>query len=573
MTKSKILFLLILFIGVFLRLYGNNWDQGWHLHPDERFLTMVGNDVKIPSSFSEYLNTPTSSFNPGNKGHAFYVYGTLPLLINKVLAQQVYSDTYDQFNLLGRVLSGLADFFVIIILYKLIELVEKKLKLNTSIKYLSSFLYAIAVLPIQLSHFFTVDTFLNLFVWASFYFAVKIVLQKEKGIVWNTIFSGLFFGLALACKISAIYFVPLIGIFIFFGLVRIFSLDIRREQRSLFPTVLNFFFGMTLFLIFCYFAVRIGSPYYFETNNVFNPQLNKSFISNIQTLKSFENPLALFPPAIQWLSKSNDFQIRNIIFFGVGPIYFLFAILGGILLMRKKNGGIMVSISWIILFLLYQSFQFAKTMRYLIIIYPFLAISAAVGLWFIIHQLKLHLNRLIYLFISSFIYLIIIVWPVAFMSIYTKDQSRVTASKWMYKTIPQGSTILTEYWDDPLPLMVQDPRTRNFIGREVHIFDPDTTEKWQIIDEQLNTADYYIMSSNRGWGSIPTTPERYPIASQFYKKMLQGKGNYTLEKEFTSYPSLRYLGIPLDFPDQWAEEAFTVYDHPQVLIFKKNKTQ
>jgi len=573
MTKSKILFLLILFIGVFLRLYGNNWDQGWHLHPDERFLTMVGNDVKIPSSFSEYLNTPTSSFNPGNKGHAFYVYGTLPLLINKVLAQQVYSDTYDQFNLLGRVLSGLADFFVIIILYKLIELVEKKLKLNTSIKYLSSFLYAIAVLPIQLSHFFTVDTFLNLFVWASFYFAVKIVLQKEKGIVWNTIFSGLFFGLALACKISAIYFVPLIGIFIFFGLVRIFSLDIRREQRSLFPTVLNFFFGMTLFLIFCYFAVRIGSPYYFETNNVFNPQLNKSFISNIQTLKSFENPLALFPPAIQWLSKSNDFQIRNIIFFGVGPIYFLFAILGGILLMRKKNGGIMVSISWIILFLLYQSFQFAKTMRYLIIIYPFLAISAAVGLWFIIHQLKLHSNRLIYLFISSFIYLIIIVWPLAFMSIYTKDHSRVSASKWIYEKISYGSTILTEYWDDPLPLMVSDPRTRNYMGKEVHIFDPDSSDKWNIINEQLASADYYIMSSNRGWGSIGEASERYPTTSLFYKKMFEGTNGFMLAKEFTSYPSLRYLGIPIDFPDQWAEEAFTVYDHPQVLIFKKNKTQ
>jgi len=578
MTKSKILFLLILFIGVFLRLYGNNWDQGWHLHPDERFLTMVGNDVKIPSSFSEYLNTPTSSFNPGNKGHAFYVYGTLPLLINKVLAQQVYSDTYDQFNLLGRVLSGLADFFVIIILYKLIELVEKKLKLNTSIKYLSSFLYAIAVLPIQLSHFFTVDTFLNLFVWASFYYAVRTVVQKGRERARDIIFSGLFLGLGLACKVSAISMVPLSGLFILVGFIQIIPAKAGIQSKIFnFKKVIIHWIpasaGMTIFLLCCYFALRIGSPYYFETNNVFNPQLNKSFISNIQTLKSFENPLALFPPAIQWLSKSNDFQIRNIIFFGVGPIYFLFAILGGILLMRKKNGGIMVSISWIILFLLYQSFQFAKTMRYLIIIYPFLAISAAVGLWFIIHQLKLHSNRLIYLFISSFIYLIIIVWPLAFMSIYTKDHSRVSASKWIYEKISYGSTILTEYWDDPLPLMVSDPRTRNYMGKEVHIFDPDSSDKWNIINEQLASADYYIMSSNRGWGSIGEASERYPTTSLFYKKMFEGTNGFMLAKEFTSYPSLRYLGIPIDFPDQWAEEAFTVYDHPQVLIFKKNKTQ
>ncbi len=581
MTKNKIALFCILFLGLFLRLYGNNWDQGMHLHPDERFLTMVGIDVKIPPSFSEYLETRTSSFNPANKGHAFYVYGTLPILINKIIAQQIYSDTYDQFNLLGRFLSGLADFIVIIIIFKLVGLVEKKLKLNPSIKYLSSFLYAITVLPIQLSHFFTVDTFLNLFVWLSFYFAVKLVVIVDRhsgkrsasrigsfdsGVV--TSLSGLFLGLALACKISAIYFVPLIGVFVLFGLM-----SFRASTRNLYnihfwiPT----FVGMTCFFVFCYLAVRIGSPYYFETNTIFNPQLSKLFINNIQTLKSFDNPNAMFPPANQWIHASPFLSVTNLIFFGVGPLYFLFAVIGFFLLLKQKNNKpLLFVLIWVVGFTFTQSIQFAKTMRYLIFIYPVLAIFAAVGLSFILASLKKNKNKFGYLSISSFIYLTILVWPAAFMSIYTKDQSRVTASKWMYKTIPQGSTILTEYWDDPLPLMVQDPRTRNYIGREVHIFDPDTTEKWQIIDEQLNKADYYIMSSNRGWGSIPTTPERYPVASQFYKKMLNGKGNYSLIKEFSSYPSLRYLGIPLDFPDQWAEEAFTVYDHPLVIIFKRN---
>jgi len=155
------------------------------------------------------------------------------------------------------------------------------------------------------------------------------------------------------------------------------------------------------------------------------------------------------------------------------------------------------------------------------------------------------------------------------MSIYTKDHSRVAASKWIYEHIPPNSKITYEYWDDPLPLMVQDPATRNYKGIEIHIFDPDTKEKWQTINSQLNEADYYIMSSNRGWGSISKTPERYPIASQFYKDMFQGKRGFTLIKEFSSYPSLRYLGISIDFPDQWSEEAFTVYDHPLVYIFKK----
>jgi len=28
------------------------------------------------------------------------------------------------------------------------------------------------------------------------------------------------------------------------------------------------------------------------------------------------------------------------------------------------------------------------------------------------------------------------------------------------------------------------------------------------------------------------------------------------------------LGIPVDFPDQWSDEAFTVYDHPKVMIYQ-----
>ena len=95
--KTKLLLFCILFLGLFLRLYGTNWDQGWHLHPDERFLTMVGVAVKIPAILTQYLDQQVSSFNPGNKGFQFFVYGTFPLLINKIGAQLFSIDTYDLF--------------------------------------------------------------------------------------------------------------------------------------------------------------------------------------------------------------------------------------------------------------------------------------------------------------------------------------------------------------------------------------------------------------------------------------------------------------------------------------------
>jgi hypothetical protein len=117
-------------------------------------------------------------------------------------------------------------------------------------------------------------------------------------------------------------------------------------------------------------------------------------------------------------------------------------------------------------------------------------------------------------------------------------------------------------------LQVDNPSGKTFPGTAMPSFDPDTPKKWNTIYRMLSRSDYLILSSNRGWGSIPTDSDQYPRMTRFYADLFAGKTAYREVAQFTSYPSLRYLGIPIDFPDQWAEEAFTVYDHPEVLIFK-----
>ena len=48
---------LVLLLGFVLRFWGVNWDQGTHLHPDERFITMVATDLRIPDSLGQYFNS------------------------------------------------------------------------------------------------------------------------------------------------------------------------------------------------------------------------------------------------------------------------------------------------------------------------------------------------------------------------------------------------------------------------------------------------------------------------------------------------------------------------------------
>ncbi len=159
-----------------------------------------------------------------------------------------------------------------------------------------------------------------------------------------------------------------------------------------------------------------------------------------------------------------------------------------------------------------------------------------------------------------------------FISIYLKPHSRIQASVWVYQNIPAHSYILSELWDDGLPLSIQGYNSE-YQSYQLPVFNQDNPQKWQELAVQLAQADYYILASNRGWGSIMRVPKKYPQMSKFYEKLLAGETNYKLVAKFSSYPSLEYLGIPLTINDSWSEEAFTVYDHPEVMIFKNMDKQ
>lgn len=537
----------ILILAAFLRLYGINWDQGFHLHPDERFLTMVGNAMRIPLNLLTYFDQATSTLNPINVGYPFFVYGTFPVVLNKILAVLLGTDNYNGFTLQGRLLSGLFDTFTVYLIYKTVQLIEKQYSLPISLKFLASFFYALAVLPIQLSYFFAVDTFLNFFVFESFFFILRYSFYKNKA---DLIFSAIFLGFAFASKASAIFVIPLLAYFLLKT-----TLTQKNKIISLAVVCLIFFSSF-------YVTLRIANPYYFATNNFLNINPSHAFVQSIKTLKSLEGKDIWYPPAVQWINKTPIlFSLTNLAIFGVGVPYFLFTVIGIFSIWKKRETDLVVISLWVAAFFLYQSTQFVKTMRYFIILYPFLAILASIG--FAAFTKRLHMITKVILLLT------IIVWPLFFFSIYMHEHSRTNASKWIYQNLENNSILLGEHWDDALPLQIQETYGKNFTTLSLPVFDEDTPAKWVKINTLLAQGDYLILSSNRGWGSITTAPEKYPLMSKFYQDLFDGKLRYKKIKEFTSYPSLRYLGTSIDFPDDWAEEVFTVYDHPKVMIFKR----
>jgi 4-amino-4-deoxy-L-arabinose transferase-like glycosyltransferase len=551
LNKKKLILIAIILLGAFFRFYDLNFDQNQHLHPDERFLTLVATAMQVPPTLLTYLDPQKSTMNPALIGYTFYVYGIFPVVLDKILAIFTGNNTYNGVALLGRAISGFLDLLLVVIIFKTVELFEKRYKLQSNVKYWAAFFYAISVLPIQLSHYFAVDTFLNSFVYLSFYTILRFSFTKHYR--W-LILGGIFLGLAFASKATAIFIAPLL---------LYFFVNTYAEKRKVpMDDLKRIFMDLIFFGAVTYVVGRIADPYLFQSGNFFDVQISKLFISNLKQLQGFSAPDAWFPPGVQWIHKTPIiFGLKNLTIYGIGIGSTMCVLLGIYYLFRKIRAlDLFVTFAWVLVFSLYQSLQSVQTMRYFLILYPFLAILAGIGFTYFAKQT----NK----YIQAILLFIVILWPLLFFSIYTKPITRVSASEWIYTHIPQKSVILTESWDDALPLPLDGIPTSVYTIQELPIFDPDTQQKWQKMDSMLSQGDYYILSSNRGWGSIPTVPQRYPKMTKFYQDLFAGKTDYKKVAEFTSYPSLDYLGIPITIPDDNAEEAFTVYDHPVVMIFK-----
>lgn len=146
-------------------------------------------------------------------------------------------------------------------------------------------------------------------------------------------------------------------------------------------------------------------------------------------------------------------------------------------------------------------------------------------------------------------------------------------------------------WDDGLPLRMDgyDPYGGIYQGDlNLELYWNDDQEKFDRFVNTLNAGDHIFISSNRQWGTTTRLPERYPLTSLYYRELMgcpdeieiltcynnatsgmyEGRLGFELVATFTSYP--RLFGMEIN--TQFADEAFTVYDAPKVLIFKKTAT-
>tara|TARA_R110002073_G_scaffold4361_9_gene28747 strand:- start:6845 stop:10627 length:3783 start_codon:yes stop_codon:yes gene_type:complete len=526
-------------IGIVLRVTTLSWDAGALLHADERYLVMLLTALEWPTSVAQYLNSAESPLNPLNlRDVSAYVYGTLPLFVAKLWIDVTGVASLADAAFYARVLVAVTDCIAIVIVFLL---GRDTFSYRTGL--LAAVFYALAVLPLQLSHFFTVDPFLNLFLLLSLLLAVRLAGKGRTGDAWLL---GLFWGCALASKLSALPFLPVL---VAAALLGARGRDWRIGARSL-----------CYALLAAALAFRLFQPYAFSGLLTLDPR----FVDVLQQLRSLQGLDAQMPPSIQWAGRSGLlFPLENMALWGLGPLLFLAGLAGaalaGISAWRRAQAGPLLLLLWLVALLVVVGLSFNPTLRYLWPGYGVMAVLAA-------HYLLSIRGSGAWRYLPLALVLVgTLLWALAFTGIYRATDTRIAASDWIDANIPADAALGIEYWDDPLPAAVPGRSGHQYRQTVLDVTGPDTIAKRERLLAALAEVDYVILSSQRGYGSMTRLPDLYPLMFRYYQALFDGVLGFELVAQFTSYPKLAGVTIR----DAGAEEAFSVHDHAPVYIFAK----
>ena len=616
----------ILLIALALRLYGLNWDEGfgWTPHPDERAILFKVIEIEPPGlgELSVLLDAEESPWNP-----RWFPYGSFPLYLLKVLdilRSDLTGSGSEDLRVPARAVSALADVVTILIAY----LIGKALW-SRRVGVLAAGLIAFSVIHIQLSHFFAVDTLMALFATATLYFLIRVARRgRYSDSALAGLCIGL--GLATKVSVAPILAAYVVGHFVFAtGLaspnsgrpLSVFDRMSTGMKGALFGLVIM----VGTVLVVQPYALLDWSRFYSDfaeqsemVRRIRDYPYTRQYIDTTPYLYHVQQlaiwGLGLPLGVIAWAGSVYAAVKGLRVWYAAAYLVIGIAVPASILILSSSVtatllasaiavGALVVTVplrpantrldtillSWVVPYFLIVGAFDVKFMRYMLPIMPVLALFGArmvVDIW--LWAKRAHSGvRTAVIALAIAGAAVTAFYGLSYTGIYSERHPAVRASEWITANVPAGSTILKEHWEEGLPGLY------DYRIQEMPMYEPDLPAKVRRMSELLSEADYVVMYSNRLYGTVARLPDRYPVSRAYYQQLFDGGLGYELETHFTSYANLLGVGFvdeTFERPDLpppgnlagnladarphsvsinlgYADESFSVYDHPKVLIF------
>ena len=620
----------IVVVAAVLRLYGLDWDRGYCYtpHPDERAILTRVAELSLPSltELPQLLDTEQSPWNP-----RWFPYGSFPLYVLSISASAyesvpglpLYSPCGGHdLRALGRAISALADVGTVALVYLLARRMYGRRE-----AVLASALVALAVVHIQLSHFFAVDTIATLCAVAALYFMLRV---GADGRMRDSILAGVFVGLGLATKAS------LLPIFLALATAHaVYVLGALREGRGRVlaeDAVRTAIAGMAAATAASIAVLFVAQPYMFLDW----PQFSESVSEQSQMVRRILD----YPYTRQYIDTVPYwYHFQQLSAWGLGWSLGLLAWAGlgyaALRCLRPRMGACylaagvavpaavlvlsnglpaivlatglasaallatlpfrshaswsgVILLAWVVPYLLITGAFDVKFLRYLLPVTPFLVLFGSrmlVAAWDRLGRAGGgRPARLAVAAVAAVVVAGTAFYAVAYTAVYRDEHPGVQMSEWLKENAEPGALVLMEHWEEGLP------EVGGFQFRRLPLYEADTEAKLRDLSFDLAEADYLVFYSNRLYGTIPRLPDRYPVSTEFYRLLFGGGIGYELAAAMPSYPRLAGVSFvddslartdlatpealvaardaPVVLDLGWADESFSVYDHPLGLVFE-----
>ncbi len=594
-----LLLVALLASGLALRTWRVDFDYGAGSHPDERSTAcFYAVPLRLPDSWAQFWEPHQSPLNPlwsiSEQRPRSFTYGHFPLYLGAAAGQALHvlapladrlgldADSValmarahvscDGMAVAGRLVMALLDTLTILLVF----LLGRRL-FGRGAGLLAAALYTFTAQAVQLSHFFAMDPASTTFTVMAIWGAVRMVQERS----WRgLILTGVGAGLAIASKFSAL---PILGAPIVAAVAILYSE--RTESRAANLSAdgraqLYALLGIPFVLVLAALAFFVSSPYaVLDWRNFLQATLVEQGamvrgVADMPFTRQYRNTvpyLYFIQQQVQW----GMWWPLGIVSLG-GVVWGLWRFLATLwqmarrrLIARPRLAELLVW-AWLVPYFGLTGAFLAKFNRYMSPVLPFVLILTA-GMLVALLRRPARWQRWLGALLSLVALLGGIFWSEAYVNgVYNRDHTWYSASRWMYETIPSGSTILWEQWDDPLPKSIpnqpgMDTGSTGLRNIDWGPYEEDTAAKYESMKQKLREADYVAYSSKRIYDSVDELPLRYPMTNRYYDAMWDGRLGFEMAAEFTSPPTL----FGFSFDDRHADESWSLYDHPQVTIFRK----
>lgn len=514
---------------VFTRFVNLSWGLPYPFHPDERNIAVAIQQLQC--TFPLDLK---SCFNPH-----FFAYGQFPIYLgyifvhlNRLITKVAGTVRFEEAVLALRFISAVASVATVAVSIRILRMFIRDTKYE--IPYILLLIFSPSL--IQFAHFGTTESLLMLFFSWLIFLCLKLDTERaSEGVDSIYIWIGVVTGMAIATKVSSISFLLLPIYAVTLGHVRP-RMSYRKVTRY---EEFWQWFNELIFVSFITGATAILlSPHNLISWTDFIGSMEYESSVAMGTVQVFYT--RTFSHSVPFL-----FQGLSIFPYALGvPVFALFIISFFVLPYSRKNN--FLRFSFLAIFIPW-SLAYTKWTRFMSPFFPLMVIFVAV----FISRLPRWLG---YVLVS-----ICILPGIFFMNVYTSQDVRFEASKWMAKNIPPKSYILQEtanVVDLPLFLETWNVESRTYKNISFNFYELDADPKLQNeLKLHIRKADYIIIPSRRIF--MNHSAKDYPILSKYYSDLFSGKLGFKKEAEFRT------------LNDEEAEETWTVFDHPVIRIFKR----